>query len=460
VFAVLLIYAAEPDAFDTTEVALLDELGGNVSHGISALRAHEKLAETMAELRLAHEGLEQRVAERTRELNARNQEMAVEIGRRTQAEASLHQSREQYRELVENANSIILRMDTNGRVTFANEFAERFFGYDKQELVGHRVTDTIVPARESTGRDLFLVMEELTSHPEQFACNENENVRKSGERVWIAWTNKPIFDASGRLRGVLCIGNDITILKRTEAELVKARDAAEAADRIKSAFLATMSHELRTPLNSIIGFTGIMLQGLAGPLNDEQHKQLEMVLGSSRHLLALINDVLDISKIEAGQLMIVHEPFDVTTSLEQLVQSLAPAARKKGLDIGADIGPEVSPMVGDRRRFEQIVMNLLGNAVKFTEQGSVTLRCAARQGNLAVTVQDTGIGIPHAQVRELFQPFHQLDTGITRKHEGTGLGLSICKKLVDMMGGSIAVESAPGVGSTFTVTLPLPRVAA
>ncbi|MGZ5968658.1 MAG: ATP-binding protein, partial [Polyangiales bacterium] len=432
VHGVLVIYASEPDAFDTTEVSLLEELGGNVSHGLLALRSRRKLAEAMVELERAHRELEDRVAQRTHELE---------------------ESREKYRELVEHANSIILRMDTRGRITFANEFAVSFFGYP--ELVGRSAIGTIVPETESTGRDLALMMEDLTSHPDRFAHNENENVRRDGERVWIAWTNKPILDRAERLVGVLAIGNDITALKRTEAELVRAKEAAESADRLKSAFLATMSHELRTPLNSIIGFTGILLQGLAGPLNEEQRKQLGMVQGSSRHLLALINDVLDISKIEAGQLTIAREPFDVSASLDQVVRTLTPAADAKGLTLRTEIAGNLGSMAGDKRRFEQVVINLLGNAVKFTERGVVTLRCSMRQGNLVVAVQDTGIGIPREQFSQLFRPFHQVDTGTARKHEGTGLGLSICKRLVELMGGNITVESTLGVGSTFTVTVPL-----
>jgi PAS domain S-box-containing protein len=429
VWGVLLIYASEPDAFDSTEVSLLDEVGGNLSHGVLALRAQRKLAETLAELEVARKNLERRVV----------------------------RTREQYQELVENANSIIMRMDTAGRITFANEFAERFFGYSQEELVGHCIDETILPAVESTGRDLSGMIHDIASHPEAFAFNENENVRKNGERVWISWTNKPVLDRKGRLVGLLCIGNDITSLKRTEGELLKAKEAAESADRIKSAFLATMSHELRTPLNSIIGFVGILLQGLAGPLNDEQRKQLGMVRSSSRHLLALINDVLDISKIAAGQLTILREPFDVNASLVQAVRAMAPLADKKGLALHTQLDPMLGVILGDRRRFEQIAMNLLGNAMKFTEHGSVTLRCAARGANLEMSVRDTGIGIPAQRLDELFRPFRQIDTGLARKHEGTGLGLSICKNLAELMGGSIGVESILGVGSIFTVTIPLRR---
>ncbi len=280
-------------------------------------------------------------------------------------------------------------------------------------------------------------------------------MRKDGKRVWIAWTNRPIRDAAGHISGLLCIGNDISNLKRTESELVHAKEAAESADRIKSAFLATMSHELRTPLNSIIGFTGILLQGLAGDLNPEQKKQLGMVQNAARHLLALINDVLDISKIEAGQLEVRSDRFDLRNSIEKTLLTVRPLADRKGLRLDLQIMPEVSQVVGDQRRVEQVLLNLLSNAIKFTESGSITVQCGLRDGFAEVSVKDTGIGIHPEDQAAVFLPFHQIDHGLTRKHEGTGLGLSICRRLVELMGGTIGLESTPGIGSVFTFSIPL-----
>jgi PAS domain S-box-containing protein len=243
------------------------------------------------------------------------------------------------------------------------------------------------------------------------------------------------------------------VAERT-AELVVARDRAEAADRIKSAFLATMSHELRTPLNSIIGFTGIMLQGLAGPLNDEQRKQMNMVQNSSRHLLSLINDILDISKIEAGQVNLAVEAVDLRASLEKMVKVIAPLADKKGLALRLDIDENVGPLLIDQRRMEQVILNLLSNAVKFTNTGHIRIVCRDENNCCVLSFTDTGIGILPEDLAGIFAPFHQIDTGLSRKCDGTGLGLSICKKILDLMGGSIEVESKKDAGSTFTVRVP------
>jgi len=243
-------------------------------------------------------------------------------------------------------------------------------------------------------------------------------------------------------------------LEETNTELLKERDRAEQADQLKSAFLATMSHELRTPLNSMIGFTGILLQKLAGPLNSEQEKQLSMVQQSARHLLALINDVLDISKIEAGELNIIKEPVDVLTSLQSAISLMKKTAEEKGLELTSDLAPDTGQVIGDRRRLEQIMLNLLSNAIKFTETGSITVSSSIQQGMVRISIKDTGIGIEKEKMDILFKPFHQIDTGTTRKHEGTGLGLSISKKLVELHGGSISLTSEPGVGSEFVILLP------
>jgi signal transduction histidine kinase len=331
----------------------------------------------------------------------------------------------------------------------------RMLGYTHDELIGLHASDIIDPAEvPNLGPALRAIKDSSDHHREWQFRRKNGSVFPAE----VIATKMP----NGIILGML---RDITERKEAEAERAK-RQQAEAADRIKSAFLATMSHELRTPLNSIIGFTGIILQGLAGPLNPEQRKQLDMVRGSARHLLALVNDVLDISKIEAGQLEVACEPFDMKRSIAKAIATITPLAQKKKLTLRVQVAPELGSAVSDERRFEQILLNLLSNAIKFTDRGEVALQAdqvddfklpGATSGQAAVCVRisDTGIGIKPADLACLFQPFRQIDSGLSRNHDGTGLGLAICRRLAELMGGTIGAESTWEHGSTFSVTLPL-----
>ena len=442
-----------------------DEIG---SLADSFNRMLESLARKEGDLGQYRDHLEELVSRRTAELQEANSRLTGEIQERAAVQRALAERESQYRDLLESANSIILRWRLDGKMVFLNRHAQEFFGYSEPEILGRNIVGTIVEPGTPAAAEFTALATGLKAgaREDELIQRVDQNIRKNGEKVWVTWSNKPIRGRDGEVGEVLSIGADISQLVKTESdlrkaleELEKAKDMAETADRLKSAFLATMSHELRTPLNSIIGFTGILLQKLSGPLNPEQEKQLEMVQGSARHLLSLISDVLDISKIEAGQLKVSFEPVRAGDSIRTVARAIAPLAEKKGLSLLVEVPPEVSTVQTDPRRLEQILLNLLGNAVKFTEKGSVSVRCSVSGGDLVIAVSDTGIGIGAKDLEGLFKPFHQLDTGLTRRFEGTGLGLSISKKLVELLGGSIGVRSIVHEGSTFSIRLPLQRSA-
>lgn len=391
-----------------------------------------------------------------------------DVSRLRRAEAELAKSEARYHDLLEAANSIVLRWNAQGLITFMNQYGLDFFGFTAEELIGMPVVGTIVPAAESTGRDLVELMEDIHVHPERYANNQNQNVRKDGTLVWVSWTNKHIQWEHDGPYEILSIGNDITLLKEYELALgEKSTQLAEAnialtntnellraADRMKSVFIASMSHELRTPLNSIIGFTGILLQGLPGPINDEQRKQLGIVRESSRHLLELINEVLDISKIEAGRVDLFLDNLELRALAATVLDSLSVSAQSKGLALLNTI-PKDIVLYTDAGRLKQILINLAGNAVKFTDSGQVSIGAEIIDGRCHIHVSDTGPGIAASEHVRLFQPFLQIDMSLTRRHTGTGLGLYLSRKIARLLGGDARVASEEGQGSTFTVELPL-----
>jgi signal transduction histidine kinase len=239
------------------------------------------------------------------------------------------------------------------------------------------------------------------------------------------------------------------------AELSAANERLKELDRLKSQFLASMSHELRTPLNSIIGFTSLLRRGISGPVTEEQAKQLGIVQTSATHLLGLINDLLDVSRIEAGKADLQCEPFDFVDVANEVIRTMQPLAEHKGLPIVLSIHQPTIPMHGDRKRTVQLLLSLMSNAVKFTAKGSITVTATTSTTNLHVEVVDTGIGIKSENVGLLFEAFRQLDGSAKRVYEGTGLGLYLCRKLLSMMGGEISVKSEYGKGSRFMFSLPL-----
>lgn len=295
-----------------------------------------------------------------------------------------------------------------------------------------------------------------------------------GVTRWVSGRGNLEFGEQGDVRLMFGIIQDITDRKLIEQELAQHRDRLEelvdertaeltlvnqelaAATRTKSAFLANVSHELRTPLNSIIGFSGVLLQGLAGPMSEEQHAQVEMINRSGKILLALIGDVLDLSKIEAGHTDVESSEFELAELVAEALATVQPLADERGIGLSSHLSDAPTTMVSDRNKVLQILLNLLSNALKFTHEGEVWLEVTGLEGTVAFSVQDTGVGIAPDEVDSVFLEFRQLAPvdEMTAKTPGTGLGLAICRRLAELLGGTIEAQSVVGEGSTFTLTLP------
>jgi signal transduction histidine kinase/CheY-like chemotaxis protein len=295
--------------------------------------------------------------------------------------------------------------------------------------------------------------------PDGTRLHDEQVVAADGPR-WLAWRDVVVWAEKAECAEVQSVGRDVTERMETERALAEARDAAEAASRAKSRFLATVSHEIRTPLNGILGMAELLRDT---PLTPEQSTYVKATKTSGDALLSLIEEILDFSKIEAGKLELDLQPFALTALVEDVVELLGPRAQAKGLDIASDVDERLPARVlGDATRLRQVLLNLAGNAVKFTETGGVSVIVEAGGGpdEIAFEVHDTGIGIAPEQQARVFHEFEQADGGLARRFGGTGLGLAISRRIVERMNGRIAVESKPGKGSTFRVTLPLPAAGA
>ena len=403
IVAALMVYAAEPDAFGTATVGTLAEVAAEIGFGLEALEVRKELEE----------------------------------------------SRNLLQTVIDASATPVYAFDRTGRALFMNAAGARI-----GDRPHHGKSDERILA---TGETLYV--------EESLGAGDDE-------RTFLS-VKFPLRDLDGRIYAVGGVSTDITELRRAQRdaveanarleqtvaertqELVVARDRAEQADRAKTAFLSTISHELRTPLNSIIGFTDIVLGELSGPLNEEQHRQLAIVQDSSRLLLALINEILDLSRIEAGRMQFSFEPFDLADLLLRRTEAFASQADAKGLRLHCEVAPGLGSMTSDPKRVAQIVGNLLSNAVKFTAAGDVRLGAVREGDRVHIQVHDTGPGIAAADLAQLFRPFVQVGDARGGHREGTGLGLAISRHLARALGGDIEVDSEPGRGTTFRVTLPL-----
>ncbi len=383
-----------------------------------------------------------------------------DITERRRAEMVLHQSEEKFRRLVDNLPDVVWTCDQKGQSKYVSANVEQVFGYRDREIcgTGDWWLRNIHPEDRRRVHDAYQAL--FASH-EPFDI-EFQIQRRDGKWIWVHDRAYHTYEINGAAYadGVVA---DITARKRAEEEAQSAKEAAEAANRAKGDFLANMSHEIRTPMNGIIGMTELALDT---ELKPEQAEYLQMVKASADALLTLLNDILDFSKMEAGRLELDNVSFNLRKSLGEGVKTLGVKAQQKGLEFIFDVRPEVpTNVVGDPGRLRQVVVNLISNAIKFTEKGeievTVSMEMPSDSGNiLRFKIRDTGIGIPADKQGIIFEAFSQADSSTTRKYGGTGLGLTICAQLVEMMGGKITVESEARRGATFCFTAQVGRAAA
>jgi hypothetical protein len=335
------------------------------------------------------------------------------------------------------------------RITYWNRSSELMYGYTAAEAVGRHPGDLLHTRFE-------IPIEQALAHfrAEGSWRGEVIETRKDGVEIvvdlrWVLRSEEP-----GRPASLISVGTDISKEKAVLAELASSRDQAEAANAAKSHFLATMSHELRTPLNAILGYSELLMEQAQDEGHVDYLPDLAKIHGAGRHLLALINDVLDLAKIEAGKMEIHREAVAVADMVAKVAAIGEPLARKGESELRVEVAPDVGMVQTDGKRLEQVLMNLVSNACKFTQHGLIELKVWRDDAGLTFEVRDTGIGIPPELQERLFKPFVQGDTSRTRRYGGTGLGLAIALQLCELLGATITVTSTPGSGSTFTVRLP------
>ncbi|MDB6154612.1 MAG: barA 3 [Chthoniobacteraceae bacterium] len=376
------------------------------------------------------------------------------------AEQALLRTETRYRQVVESVREVIFQTDIEGRLTLLNPAWTELTKRSVHSSLGRRLID-LIPSEHATQIEKVLaalLIDELSVCQERVAI-----VSSDGSPRWFEMLARSVTGSAGKIEGIAGSLHDVTQSFLLEEEMRRAREAAEAANRAKSDFLATMSHEIRTPMNGVIGMTGVLLET---PLNTEQHDFVETIRTSGESLLEVINAILDFSKIESERMEVECQPFEVGQVVEEVTDLFGRTASMKGVELTYCVDPMIPvPIHGDATRLRQILCNLVANAIKFTEKGEVevsaTLKALqtaeeSRQMELSFAIRDTGIGIPKEKLTRLFKPFSQVDSSTSRRYGGTGLGLAISRRLSEMLGGGMWVESEPGKGSTFFFNIRVP----
>ncbi len=354
---------------------------------------------------------------------------------------------------VESSNDAIITGTLDGTITSWNKGAEQIYGYLAEEVMGKNVSILEPDNLKGEIKQLF----DKIKQGKKVKRYETLRLKKDGIAVNVSVTLSPIFDVSGNPVAFSGIARDITEKKITE-NLLHEKQMAEFANRTKSEFLANMSHELRTPLNSIIGFSDMLYEQAYGELNQKQLRAISNISNSGKHLLNLINGILDLSKIEANKMELDYKEFELASSLDLIRNILSPIADKKNIEIETGVDSSISKICADEDRFIRIMFNLVDNAIKFSFENSLVKIGARKKGELVeITVEDTGIGIKTEDQNKLFKPFSQVNSFSSKKFQGTGLGLSLVKQIVNLHGGYVWFKSEQGKGSTFAFAIPITK---
>ncbi len=387
----------------------------------------------------------------TAELKSAGARLETSLRNAAAMNARLYQSEARYKGLVDAQGDAIFRRDSSSRLTYANEAFFKMFGLDPKRAIGYPFAPELHPESRAPLFGSFAALEQGRGR-----ARYDQHVRTPYGYRWIAWEDYAIRDSYGRLVEVQSVGRDITERKALEDALTEARDSAEAGSKAKSGFLATMSHEIRTPMNGVLGMGRLLLET---DLRADQRTYAEAITQSGEALLTLIGDILDFSKIESGTLTLDEDEVEIRTLLSGVAELLGPRAHAKSIEIVTVVARDVPQAIrADEVRFRQVLTNLVGNAVKFTETGGICVEVTMADGPgrqfLRVEVRDTGVGVPVQKRQDIFQEFVQADSSHARKFGGSGLGLAISKRLVETMGGEIGLEPTEDGGSAFWFTLP------
>ncbi len=370
-------------------------------------------------------------------------DISEEIRLAEELRASLHYTRA----LIESNFDALMTTNTLGIISDVNRRMETLTGFGRDELIG-TAFQNYVTEPELAEKTLRQVLTDTKVTDQEFTARS-----RTGQETLVSYNAATYNDRDGKIRGIVAAAREVTERRRFELTIQEKNLELERANKAKDRFLASMSHELRTPLNGILGFTGTLLMELPGPLNDEQKRQLRTIQNGGRHLLLLINDMLDVAKIDSGRVELQMEPVECRSLVAEVVDSLRPLAEAKGLPLDLALPERDVALNSDRRAFSQIVINLVNNAIKFTRAGGVNVALEDLGRDVVVLVSDTGVGIKAEDQGRIFGAFERIGDEATRLEEGTGLGLHLSQRLAELLGGSIDLTSEYGKGSTFTLQI-------